>query len=384
MSNKLDLPGPVRRIYDELVASGGVDDDPAQVELILILDQLIDDINAKRLSSKSSALGWLFGKKFEENPAKDGIYIWGGVGRGKTFIMDLFFEVVDISPRRRVHFNDFMREAHQHIHNHRQIYKAGKTNEKDPVPSVAKLLAAKARLLCFDEFSVSDITDAMLLGRLFKALFEENVSIVVTSNIRPEDLYKDGLNRQLFMPFIALLKARLHVFELASSSDYRISKLPADKFYSWPLDERADRAMDDVWKMLTDDAQPVRESINLQGRVIEIPRTAKGVARFHFDNLCREPRGTSDFLAIARQYHAVMIDSVPVMLASERNEAKRFILLIDVLYDNHCRLVISADGPPDALYQVSGGREAFEFERTASRLIEMQSREYNEACERRR
>jgi len=384
LSNKLDLVGPVRHVYDDLISAGRVEPDLAQAELVLFLDQFLSDINAKRLSSKSSALGWLFGKKSEESPTRDGIYIWGGVGRGKTFLMDLFFEVIDTSPKRRVHFNDFMQEAHQHIHNHRQNYKAGITSEKDPVPGVAKLIAAEARLLCFDEFSVSDITDAMLLGRLFKALFEENVTIVATSNIKPEDLYKDGLNRQLFMPFIELLQTRLHTFELASDSDYRASKLPTDKYYSWPLNACAEKAMDDVWNMLTDSATPDKETLKVKGRTFEIPRTAKGVARFHFDNLCREPRGASDYLAIARHYHGVMIDCVPVLSASERNEAKRFILLIDILYDNHCRLVISADGPPDALYQGKGGREAFEFERTASRLIEMQSREYNVACDARK
>ncbi len=384
MPDELDLLGPVRREYDERVSRGLIDNDPAQVELVTLLDQLIRDITAKRLSAKSSALGWLFGRKADASPTKDGLYIWGGVGRGKSYLMDLFFEVVDMAPKRRIHFNDFMQEAHQHIHNHRQIYKAGKTDKKDPIPPVAKLLATKSRLLCFDEFSVSDIADAMLLGRLFKVLFEEGVIVVATSNIDPCDLYKDGLNRQLFLPFIELLKSKLTLFEMASGMDYRLSKLPMDRFYSWPLNERAKQAMNDNWDQLTGGILPQSQTLNIAGggsRQIIVPAAGKGVARFDFDTLCRQPRGVSDYLAIAHAFSTIMIDDVPVMLASERNEAKRFISLIDVLYDNRCRLVISADGPPQSLYQAKSGREAFEFERTCSRLIEMQSSDYNRALE---
>jgi len=371
------LLGPVRRVYDRRVLAGEIVAEPAQIELAGHLDQLITDISAKRLSSKSSSLGWLFGKKAEENPTKDGLYIWGEVGRGKTYLMDIFFQVCETLPKRRVHFNDFMQEAHQQIHNHRQIYKAGKTSQKDPIPPVARLLAAKSKVLCFDEFVVSDIADAMLLGRLFKVLFEEGTIIVATSNLQPADLYRDGLNRQLFVPFIELLQLKFNVHQMASGSDYRLSKLAAENMYSWPLNERASRAMQNNWDLLTEEAAPDVQTIELKGRQIVVPQSARGVARFHFDQLCREARAAEDYLAIAGQYKTIMIDNVPILLADERNVAKRFILLIDVLYDNKCRVIISADGPPDAIYQATSGREAHEFERTVSRLIELQSLDYN-------
>lgn len=373
----LDSLGPVRRVYDEHVLSGNLQNDPAQIELVKLLDQLIAKLDTKRLSSKSSSLGWLFGKKSAENPGKEGLYIWGGVGRGKSFLMDMFYEAANISPKRRIHFNDFMQEAHQLIHEQRQKFAAGKSKHEDPVIPVGKILAAKSRLLCFDEFSVSDIADAMLLGRLFKVLFDEGTTIVATSNIPPKDLYRDGLNRQLFMPFIDLFLSKMDIHELASINDYRLAKLPAGKLYSSPLNESSQRIIDQVWGLLTDDREPKAEIINLKGRTIDVPRTAGGVARFHFDQLCREPRGAADYLAIAKRFETIMIDEIPILAPSERNEAKRLILLIDVLYDNHCHLVVSADGPPESLYGAKSGRENFEFARTASRLVEMQSKEYN-------
>ena len=381
MPDELHLLGAIRHKYDEQVASGAIVCDSVQLELVARLDQLASDIAAKKLSSKSSALGWLFGQKNADPLSRQGLYIWGGVGRGKTFLMDLFFTQVDTESKRRVHFHDFMQEVHQHIHNHRQIFKAGKTREKDPIVSVARLLAAKAKLLCFDEFSVSDITDAMLLSRLFKSLFDEGVIVVATSNIAPRDLYKEGLNRQLFLPFIELLQSKMNIYEMVSASDYRLSKLSSDNLYNWPLNERAIRAMDLAWGMLTDNAAPHKEIIQLKGRQLTVPRAARGVCRFHFDQLCREPRGASDYLAIAHRYKSIMIDEIPVLLAGERNEAKRFISLIDILYDNHNKLVVSANSPPELIYQANSGKEALEIERTASRLIEMQSQEYNVAME---
>ncbi len=373
---EIDHLEPVRRVYDEHLLSGNFQRDPAQIRLATQLDRLIIKLGTRRLSSKSSSLGWLFGKKSAENPGKDGLYIWGGVGSGKSFLMDLFFAAVNYAPKRRVHFNDFMQEAHQLIHEQRQKYTSGKSKHKDPVISVGKILAAKSKLLCFDEFSVTDITDAMLLGRLFKVLFDEGTTIVATSNIRPQDLYHNGLNRQLFLPFIDLLLSRMNVHELTSIADYRLSKLPDDKLYSHPLGRRANQTMNQVWDLLTDNGQPVTDTIKLKGRQIKVQRTACGVARFHFDQLCREPRGIADYLAIAKRYKSIMIDEIPILEPAERNEAKRLILLIDVLYDNHCQLIVSAEGPPQALYHANSGREAFEFDRTASRLIEMQSKEY--------
>jgi cell division protein ZapE len=373
----LDALGPVRRVYDEHVLSGSLQNDPAQIKLVKQLDQLITKLDTKRLSSKSSSLGWLFGKKSAENPGKDGLYIWGGVGRGKSFLMDMFFNAANISPKRRIHFNNFMQESHQLIHEQRKLFAAGKSKQEDPVIPVGKILAAKSKLLCFDEFSVSDIADALLLGRLFKVLFDEGTTIVATSNIPPQELYADGLNRQLFLPFIDLIFSRMNVHELVSINDYRLSKLPAGKFYSYPLNEHSNRTMDQVWSLLTDESQPKLDIINLKGRKIEVTRTACGVARFHFDQLCREPRGAADFLAIAKRYKSIMIDEIPILASTDRNEAKRLILLIDILYDNHCHLIASAEGPPESLYRAESGRESFEFARTASRLVEMQSKEYN-------
>ncbi|MBO8142887.1 MAG: cell division protein ZapE, partial [Firmicutes bacterium] len=272
MPNELDLLGPVRRVYDEHLLSGNFQHDPAQIELVTLLDRLIIKLDTKRLSSKSSSLGWLFGKKSVENPGKDGIYIWGGVGRGKSFLMDIFFAAVNFGPKRRVHFHDFMQEAHQLIHEQRQQYASGETKHKDPVIPVGKKLAAKSKLLCFDEFSVSDITDAMLLGRLFKILFDEGTTIVATSNIKPQDLYFNGLNRQLFLPFIDLLLFRMDVHELISITDYRLSKLPNDKLYSHPLGPQANQTMNQVWDLLTDYGQPIADTIKLKGRQINVQR----------------------------------------------------------------------------------------------------------------
>jgi cell division protein ZapE len=378
---EFDPLGPVRRVYDEHVASGNIRSDPAQIELAGDLDRLIRDIAARRLSSKSSSLGWLFGKKADENPANNGLYIWGSVGRGKSHLMDMFYAVADITPKKRVHFNEFMQLTHQLIHDHRRRYKTGNTKQKDPVLPVGKMLASKSKLLCFDEFAVSDITDAMLLGRLFKVLFDEGTVVVATSNIKPENLYSDGLNRQLFLPFIDLLVSRMKVHELKSASDYRLSKIPIANFYIWPLNDHAVHTMAAVWNLLTDDAPPQAETIALKGRQLIVQSAERGVARFHFDTLCREPRGAADFLAVAKRFRTIMIDEVPILQPNERNEAKRFILLIDILYDNHRCLIVSADGPPEALYQAKDGREAFEFDRTISRIMEMQSREYNKACD---
>lgn len=373
----LDSLGPIRRVYDEHVLSGSLQKDPAQLVLVKLLDQLITRLDTRRLSSKSSSLGWLFGKKSAENPGKDGLYIWGGVGRGKSFLMDMFFNAAHINPKRRIHFNDFMQESHQLIHEQRKLFAAGKSKQEDPVIPVGKILAAKSKLLCFDEFAVSDIADAMLLGRLFKVLFDEGTTIVATSNIAPQNLYADGLNRQLFLPFIDLILARMDVHELVSINDYRLSKLSVGKFYSYPLNEHSENTMDEVWNLLTDNSQPKPDIIELKGRKIDVQRSAGGVARFHFDQLCREARGSADFLAIAKRYNSIMIDDIPILAPTERNEAKRLILLIDVLYDNHCHLIASAEGPPDSLYKAKSGRESFEFTRTASRLVEMQSKEYN-------
>uniref|UniRef100_UPI0035C669C2 cell division protein ZapE n=1 Tax=Hyphococcus sp. TaxID=2038636 RepID=UPI0035C669C2 len=284
--------------------------------------------------------------------------------------------------KRRVHFHEFMGEAHELIAEWRAKSEAEKKKHKaydrgapdDPMPPVAHDLAEDALLLCFDEFHVTDIADAMILGRLFTALFERGVIIVATSNRAPDDLYKDGLNRQLFLPFIDLLKSKLDVFEMRSARDYRLEKLSAAPVYLTPLGLDADKAMDLAWENMISGAHVRREEIQLKGRKLVVPRAARGAARFAFADLCEKPLGAGDYLALARRYGALFLDHIPVMGPDMRNEAKRFSTLIDTLYDAKVKLVCSAAAEPDALYV--DGHGAFEFERTASRLMEMRTADY--------
>ncbi len=368
MSEKL------RNAYNRLVEAGQIESDPIQLRLVEMLDQLTEDLETKRLSRKSSALGWLFSQK--ATTKLKGLYIWGGVGRGKSMLMDLFFEGLPHKRKRRAHFNDFMQDAQERIHNHRQAFKEGKVSQEDPIPKVAGDLAEEAQILCFDEFTVTDIADAMILGRLFEAMFAEGVAIVATSNVVPENLYLDGLNRKIFLPFIDLLLENVDVFHLDSRTDFRLEKLDQVPVYYSPLGEGTRAAMDEAWKQLTGTEQGEPLELKLKGRTFEVPDTAGGVARLGFSALCEEPRSAADYLALARQFHTVFVDDIPVMGREQQNAAKRFILLIDTLYDTHTRIVVSAAAAPDKLYTATSGTEAFEFNRTASRLHEMQSREY--------
>ncbi|TGQ77487.1 cell division protein ZapE [Mesorhizobium sp. M8A.F.Ca.ET.207.01.1.1] len=372
----LQTHATVRQRYDHLVVSGAIGRDPAQEEIAAALDRLTDEISAKRLAQKSSALGWLFARKRETQEAVKGLYIHGGVGRGKTMLMDMFFELLPVRRKRRVHFNDFMANVQDRIQKHRQARKEGTVREDDPIPPVAKALAEQAWVLCFDEFSVTDIADAMILSRLFSALFASGVVLVATSNVAPEDLYRDGLNRQLFLPFIAILKRHAEVLSLDSDKDYRLEKLARTPVYLMPADAAADEALDEAWQAMTHGAPTAETSLTLKGRKVAVPAAAGDAARFSFADLCEKPLGARDYLAIAGRFSTVFIDHVPVLGEGKRNEAKRFILLIDTLYDHHVRLVVSADAPPHELYVARRGVEVFEFERTASRLIEMQSRDW--------
>ncbi|MBZ9764717.1 cell division protein ZapE [Mesorhizobium sp. CA8] len=366
----------VRQRYDHLVQSGAVGRDPAQERIVAALDRLIDEISAKRLAHKSSALGWLFAAKRQPREPVKGLYIHGGVGRGKTMLMDMFFELLPVRRKRRVHFNDFMADVQDRIQKHRQARKEGAVKEDDPIPPVARALADEAWVLCFDEFSVTDIADAMILSRLFSALFANGVVLVATSNVTPENLYRDGLNRQLFLPFISLLERNAHVMALDAEKDYRQEKLNRQPVYVTPDDAGAERALDEAWKAMTH-GQPTGEvTLTLKGRQLVVPRAAGDAARFSFADLCEKPLGARDYLAIAGRFSTVFIDHVPVLGEGKRNEAKRFILLIDTLYDHRMRLVMSAAAPPERLYTAKRGTEVFEFERTASRLVEMQSRDW--------
>jgi cell division protein ZapE len=296
-----------------------------------------------------------------------GLYLWGDVGRGKSMLMDLFFGHANVSPKRRIHFNAFMADTHARIHDERQ---SGQGD--DPIPPVARAIAKEAMLLCFDEFQVSDVADAMILGRLFEQLFGLGVVVVATSNTAPERLYEGGLNRQLFLPFIALIESRLDILELNGQEDYRQRLIAGLDLYITGAD--ADARMDAAWARLTGDASGQSETLAVLGRKLVVPRAADGVARFSFADLCEAPLAAADYLAIARGFDTVMIDRIAAMGPEKRNAARRFSLLIDTLYDEGVMLVCSAATAPDALYPEGDGADA--FRRTASRLIEMQSRDY--------
>lgn len=295
--------------------------------------------------------------------APKGLYLWGGVGRGKSMLMDFFVSHLTV-PARRVHFHAFMQEIHAAMHVARQ------RGVDDAIAPVAADVAASVRLLAFDEMQISDITDAMIVGRLFEALFAAGVVVVTTSNRVPDDLYKNGLNRQLFVPFIELLKQKMEIRELASPTDYRQDRLTGSTTYFSPLGSDARRQMDDIWTDLAGgDAVPL--DIAVTGRRVTIPHFRNGVGRASFFDLCAKPLGPGDFLAIAGSCKVLMVDDIPCLSRSNFNEAKRFVTLIDALYEAHVRLICSAAALPEMLYLE--GKGTFEFERTASRLREMQS-----------
>ncbi len=367
------MKGPLHR-YDALVAEGALVADSAQRAAATRLQSLRDsllDLERPRL--------FRFGAR---PPAPRGVYLWGGVGRGKSLLMDVFFNNTDVVRKRRVHFHEFMAETHDRIAGWRSAPEAARrrhagANPKalgDPMPPVAADIAEEALLLCFDEFQVTDIADAMLLGRLFEALFAKGVVVVATSNRHPDDLYKDGLNRQLFLPFIALLKSRLDIVRLEAAQDYRLDRLTGAPVFHTPLGPAAKAAMDEAWTAMIAGSRERPETIRIKGRDVIAPRTARGLARFSFSDLCGAPLGASDYLAIARRYSAVFIDDIPALAREARNEAKRFVTLIDALYETRTKLVCSADAAPHELYPEGHG--AFEFERTASRLAEMQTEAY--------
>ena len=372
--NQLQSPQSITARYSALVASGAIERDPAQVTLLRRLEALAETLGGYRLARKGSALGWLFGKK---NPAPPkGLYVWGSVGRGKTMLMDLFFEALPVRRKRRVHFHAFMSDVHERIHNFRQKLKTGEVRGDDPIGPVAEALAQEAWVLCFDEFTVTDIADAMILGRLFTALFSHGVVVIATSNVEPSRLYEGGLNRSLFLPFIELLQERMSVVKLEARTDFRLEKLAGSPVFYTPADENSRQAMTRAFKSLTGREQGKPLVLTVKGHPVEVPQAAGGVARFSFDDLCAKPLGAADYLAVADQFHTVILENIPKMTFEQRNEAKRFIMLIDALYDAHVKLLASAEAEVPELYKAETGREAFEFDRTVSRLIEMRSEEY--------
>jgi len=365
------MSASVSALYAARVAAGKIERDSAQQAMVNRVAQLENELGERRLARKSSSLGWLFGSR-EAEPIK-GLYIFGDVGRGKTMLMDLFFAASSVVRKRRVHFHEFMTEVHERVHALRQKAKLGEIAGEDPIGVAAAAIAQETRLLCFDEFHVTDIADAMILGRLFKRLFELGLVVVATSNVPPTELYKDGLNRALFLPFIALIQEHMDVRQLNARTDFRLEKLAGVPVWYVPADRAAEAALDEAWRRLTSGHAGEPQDLVIKGRV---PCAAMGVARFSFQGLCQQPLAAAEYLKIAREYHTVVLDHVPVMDYDRRNEAKRFIILIDTLYDNAVKLVASAEAEPDTLYCATDGFETDEFKRTASRLIEMRSEAY--------
>jgi cell division protein ZapE len=361
--------------YNALVAAGEIERDPAQQDVVARLTRLNERLAVYRLANKSSSLGWLFGKREPATEIK-GLYLWGDVGRGKTMLMDLFFATCPVKRKRRVHFHEFMLDVHERLGIYRHKLKYGEISEADPIGLVAADLAEAAWVRCFDEFHVTDIADAMILGRLFARMFERGVIVLATSNVEPSDLYREGLNRLLFLPFIELIYQYMEVLRLDARADFRLEKLMAVKVWHVPADDAATKVLDIAWRRLTGGQANHTVELTVKGHIVRVPHAAMGVARFGFHDLCELPLGAIDYLSIAHAFHTVIIDDVPIMTYATRNEAKRFIALVDTFYDAGVKLLASAAAEPAALYQGTDGYEAAEFKRTASRLIEMGSAEY--------
>ena len=347
--------------YQSKIETGAIKPDEAQA----LVARKLDGFAAALLDYDPKPSGFIARLiKPKNGPKPKGLYIQGEVGRGKTMLMDLFCAAADVEPKRRAHFHEFMQDIHVRLHEARR-------GAKDPLQDVAKAVAAKARLLCLDEMQIADIADAMIVGRLFEILLAQGTVVVTTSNLKPSDLYADGLNRQLFLPFIHLMEERLDVVTLDSPTDYRLGRVKGRDTFIHPLGPAADRKLQDLWERLTDTEKGEPRSLEVLGRKLQVPQAAHGAARFTFADLCEAPLGPPDYLAIAKSFGTVFIEHIPVLTLRHRNPSKRFILLIDTLYDAHVRLVASAARPPEALY--SKGHHAQEFGRTVSRLQEMQS-----------
>jgi len=361
------IEGPLA-LYRERQKAGALMPDSAQELAVEKLQSLWRALQS--YTPNNGAHGWRarLGLAPAADPPPLGLYLFGAVGRGKTMVMDMFFESATLPANRGVHSYAFMLEVHERIHARRQL-------KADPIAPVAKELAAEATLLCFDEFHVTDIADAMILGRLFEALFAEGVVVVATSNRAPDDLYKDGLQRERFLPFIDLLKRKLDMLELDAGRDYRLARLVGRQVYFTPADDMAYRALERAFADLTDNALSARSvTLLVQNRFVVVPRAALGVAWFTFDELCNRPLGPADYLALCQQFPTIILEGIPKLGPDRRNEAKRFNIFVDTLYEAHGRLIASAEVPPDQIY--TDGDGAFEFRRTVSRLMEMQSEEY--------
>jgi cell division protein ZapE len=370
------VPIALNTAYGQRLQSGEIKPDQAQAAALETLARLEDDLNAAQEPQGFS----LFRKGAPK--AIKGVYLWGPVGRGKSMLMDLFFESAPILRKRREHFHAFMGQVHSLI----DAWRKGSVQERkalfgqhkgdDPIGPVAEYIAQQARLLCFDELQVTDIADAMILGRLFEALFARNVVLVATSNRPPQDLYKDGINRPLFTPFIDMLQTRLDVVAVRGPTDFRLDRLRGVQVYFSPLDRDNQQVFDALWSDLTDGAAETGANLEVLGRTMRLPRACGGFVRVSFASLCAQALGAQDYLALARRFHTVFLEDIPRLDANRRNEAKRFVTLIDALYEAGTKLIALAATQPDSLYPAGDG--AFEFERTASRLHEMRSATYLE------
>ncbi len=365
-----DAAGPLAA-YRALQQGGGLRHDAGQ---LLAAEKLQSLHNALRGYRPAGGGGWKarlgLARRREQPP--QGLYIFGGVGTGKSMLMDLFFASAPLEKKRRVHFHAFMQEVQDRLHAWRQD--SANKGKADPLPVIADALAEETWLLCFDEFHVVNIADAMILGRLFETLFAAGVVVVATSNWPPDRLYEGGLQRERFLPFIDLVKQRLDVLELDSGVDYRLKRLMDITAYHAPLGPRAEAALDKAFAELTEGAGATPDRVYFKGREIAVPLAARGVVRFSFADLCEQPLGPGDYLAIAGLYHTLVLSGVPKLSADRRNEARRFMTLIDALYEHRVKLVVSAAAPPEGLYPSGDG--AVEFQRTVSRLQEMRSADY--------
>ena len=360
--------------YDARLAQGEIRPDPAQAGALAALVRLEGDLVAAEPSG--------FAAFFKKPEGQRGVYLIGPVGRGKSMLMDLFFATAPVEKKRRVHFHVFMGEIHRLIDAWRKgdaaarKAKFGQAKGDDPIPPLADVVAGQARLLCFDEFQVTDIADAMILGRLFEALFARGVTLVATSNRLPDQLYKDGINRQLFLPFIELLKSKVEVVSVAGPHDYRLDRLRAAGTWFAPNDPDNQRSFEALWRDMLGGEEEIGETLEVLGRKVHLPHASGGMVRATFASLCSVALGPNDYVAIAERFHTVFLQDVPKLTANRREEARRFVILIDALYEAHARLIVLAEAEPTALYPEGDG--AFEFERTASRLQEMRSADWLE------
>lgn len=360
---------PLTQHYDQKLKTGSLRPDDDQKHAIAVLDAL-----CKSLEEKPPRSLWKRGKKQAASSLqRQGCYLHGGVGRGKTMVMDLFFQAAPVRRKRRVHFHAFMLEVHDHLHRLRTTGAAARRIDGDLLACADKI-AEEARLLCFDEFQVKDVADAMILGRLFTALFARSVVVVMTSNIAPDDLYKDGLQRDRFIPFIEILKEKLDIFPFADGADYRLNRLRDVKTYHWPHNADAHFEMQKIFDAVADGIPPEKVEITVKGRFIAVPKAARETAWFTFADLCDTASSAVDYLALADIFRLFIVEDVPFLDDMRHNAVLRFITLIDALYDRRARLVISAAGPPEKLYH--GEMHAHAFQRTVSRLMEMQSEGY--------